>query len=126
MQRTSFTLEFLFKASPAILYKFLTTPSCLTRWFCDAVDITGSTYTFSWSGSEEVAELVEDIEEERLKFRWMDSELEDNFLEFKIYKSSVTGETVLEVSASADEDEVEDEQRLWESQIKTLRQETGG
>ena len=59
MERVSFTLEFLFRASPAILYKFLTTPSCLIRWFCDEVDIQSGVYTFMWSGSEEVAEIIE-------------------------------------------------------------------
>ena len=126
MERVKFTLEFLFRASPTILYKFLTTPSCLIRWFCDEVDIQGDTFTFVWSGSEEVAELIDDIEEERLRFKWEDAEDEEEYLEFNISKSPVTGETILEITDFCDEDEVADQQQLWESQMKELRKETGG
>lgn len=125
MQRVSFTSEFLFRASPTILYKFLTTPSCLIRWFSDEVDIQDDTYTFSWDGAEELADLVDDIEDERLRFRWHDGE-EGEYLEFRLDKSPVTGETILEITDYCDEDEVDDQKQLWDSQIKVLRQETGG
>lgn len=125
MDRVKFDIEFLFKASPAILYKFLTTPSCLVRWFCDEVDIEADVFTFSWDGYEEKAELVDDIEEERLRFRFEDAEAGE-FLEFRMSKSPVTNETILEITDFADEDEVDDQRQLWESQIKQLRLETGG
>ena len=53
-----FEKEFIFKASPAIIYQFLTVPECLVRWFCDNVDISEDVYTFSWDGAEEDAELI--------------------------------------------------------------------
>lgn len=126
MERVQFNLEFLFRASPTILYKFLTTPSCLIRWFCDEVDIQGEVYTFTWSGADEVAEVIEDIEDERVRFRWDDAEDEEEFLEFKISRSPVTGETILEITDFCDEDELEDQKQLWESQISRLKKETGG
>ena len=125
MERVKIDLEFIFRASPAILYKFLTTPSCLIRWFCDEVDINGEVFTFVWSGAEENATLIDDIEEERLRFQWEDAD-EGEFLEFRMSKSPVTGETILEITDYCDDDEVDDQRQLWESQIKQLRQETGG
>ena len=96
MKRTFIQSEFIFRASPTILYKFLTTPTCLIRWFCDKVDNQGDEYCFIWGNSEEYAMLVDDIEDERVRFKWQESE-EDEYLEFKMYKSNVTTETVLEV-----------------------------
>lgn len=125
MQRVQFNMEFIFKASPTILYKFLTTPACLIRWFCDGVDIDDDIYTFNWNGGEEEAELLDDIEDELLRFKWQDSD-DREFLEFRMYTSPVTGETILEITDFADEDEVDDQKMLWESQMKVLRQETGG
>lgn len=125
MDRIKIDLEFLFRASPAILYKFFTTPACLIRWFCDEVDITGDTYTFFWSGSEEVAELIDDIEEERLRFEWEDGE-EGEFLEIRFSRSPVTGETILEITDFCDEDDKDDQVQLWSSQMEQLRKETGG
>jgi uncharacterized protein YndB with AHSA1/START domain len=126
MARESFEIEFIFRASTSILYKFLTAPTCLIRWFCDGVDITEEIYTFSWEGSEEEAELIDDIEDERLKFRWLDADDEDEYLEFRMSKSPVTGETILEITDFADDDEVDDQKQLWESQIKQLKIECGG
>ncbi len=118
-------MEFIFRASPAILYSFLTSPSTLIRWFCDEVDIQDDVYTFSWDGAEEVAELIDDIEEERLKFKWEDAD-EGEFLEFVMYKSDVTNETVLEIKDWCDDDEVDEQKDLWEKQISKLRIECGG
>ncbi|MFK8104176.1 MAG: START-like domain-containing protein [Saprospiraceae bacterium] len=126
MQRVQINLEFLFRASPTILYKFLTTPSCLIRWFCDEVDIQDDTFTFVWEGSEEVATLIDDIEEERIRFKWDDADDEEEYLEFLFSRSPVTGETILEIIDYCDKDEIPDQTLLWESQIKVLRQETGG
>jgi len=125
MKRVSFISEFLFRASPTILYRFITTPSCLIRWFCDEVDITGEIFTFSWDGSEEIAEMIDDIEDERVRFQWEDAD-EGEFLEFRFSRSPVTGETILEIEDYCDEDEVDEQKDLWASQIKVLRQETGG
>ena len=126
MERVKFTNEYLFRASPTILYQFLTTPACLIRWFCDEVDINGETFSFFWSGAEEVAELITDIEEELLRFKWEDADDESEFLEFKISKSPVTGETILEVTDYCDSDELDDQKALWDSQINKLKVETGG
>jgi len=126
MKRVSFDLEYIFRASPTILYQFLTTPSTLIRWFCDGVDIKDDVYTFSWQGFEEEAELVDDIEEERLRFRWLDADDEEEYFEYRMYKSDVTGETILEITDFADEDEVQEQKDLWNSQIEELRKETGG
>ena len=126
MERVKINLEFIFRASPKILYQFFTTPSTLIRWFCDEVDIQGDTYTFVWSGSEEVAELIDDIEEERLRFKWEDADDEEEYFEVRFNRSPVTGETILEITDFCDDDEIDDQTQLWESQIARLRQETGG
>jgi len=118
-------LEYIFRASPAILYQFFTTPSCLIRWFCDEVDITEDKYSFSWDGYPEVATLLEDVENERLRFKWDESE-EGAYFELRMSKSPVTSETILEITDNQEPHEVAEQKLLWESQIKQLRQETGG
>ncbi len=126
MERVSFTLEFLFRASPTILYKFFTAPDAIIRWFCDEADAENDVYTFVWDGAEEVAELVDDIEEERIRFKWEDADDEDEFLEIRWRRSEVTGETIMEIQAFCDDDEVDSEKGWWENQIKKLRVASGG
>lgn len=126
MDRVKFTNEYIFRASPAILYQFLTTPACLIRWFCDEVDINDNVFSFFWSGSEEAAELILDIEEEMLRFKWEEADDDAEYLEFKIMKSPVTAETILEITDYCDDDELEDQKALWDSQVAKLKRETGG
>lgn len=124
MDRVQFTIDFLFRSSIPVVYQFLTSPANLVRWFCDEVDVTGTTFTYSWDGSEEIAELIEDIENERLRFEWEDAD-EGEFLEFVIGKSPITGETTLKITGFSDEDDVEDDKNLWESQITKMKKEMG-
>lgn len=125
MRREKINLEYIFRASPAVLYRFLTTPECLVRWFCDAVDIQDDIYTFDWQGVEEIAEMIDDIEEERIRFEWEDAD-EGEYLEFRMYKSDVTNETILEITDFSDEDETDSQADYWSTQIENLRKETGG
>lgn len=125
MERVTITIEYLLRASPTILYQFFTTPSALVRWFCDGVDISGDgIYTFRWSEYDEIAKLTEDVEDELVRYTWIDPR-EGEYLEYKISISPVTGETILEITDFCDADEVEEQKELWEAQIKELRKETG-
>jgi len=126
MKRVRFDMEFIFKASPAMLYQFVTTPSCLIRWFCDQVDITGSSYNFSWDGADENATLIEDEADSRLRFQWDENENDEEYFEFRFSKSPITNETILEITDFADEDEMEDQKALWEEQVHQLKVEIGG
>ena len=126
MDRVKLELEYIFSASPTILYQFITTPACLVRWFCDEVDINNEEYAFVWEGAEEIAEMIDDIEDERVRFKWEDADNEEEFLEFRMYKSDVTNETILEITDFCDSDEVDSTKDLWDRQIRKFKQECGG
>lgn len=125
MKRVQYHLEFIMRASPTIVYTFLTNPACLVRWFCDKVDIDGDFYKFVWNKSEEWAELVDDIEEEYLRFKFDNAEGDNEFLEFKIYSSAITDETILEIKDWCDENEVQDQKLYWENLIARMLREMG-
>ncbi len=126
MERVKFTEEFIFRASPTLIYQFLTTPACLTRWFCDEVDINSATYSFIWNGAAEVAELIEDDEPGLIRFKWEDSDYDNEYLEFSLDISPVTGETIMYITDFADADEVDDQKALWRSQMNRMKAEMGG
>lgn len=126
MERVKLQMDFVFRASPAILYQFLTTPSCLVRWFCDEVDAGDDHFTFFWGESAETATIIDDIEAELLRLQWEEMEEEGEFLEFRISESPVTGETILELSDFCDADELDDQRKYWQKQISQLRVECGG
>jgi uncharacterized protein YndB with AHSA1/START domain len=120
-----FKLEYIIKSSPTILYDFLTTPAGLSQWFADTVDINGKTYSFFWNGSEECADLIDEVEDELVRYRWDYSD-EEEYFEFTIEKSEVTGDTVMYITDFAEEHDVEDQRILWDSQVGKLIKRIGG
>lgn len=121
--KQEFTVERTFRASPKILFKFLITPSGLVQWFADHVDRTGDTFSFFWNGAEERATISQFNEDELLRLDWED---DDSYIEYRIDKSEVTGETILFVTDFAEEDDMDDQQQLWESQLDDLATSMGG
>ena len=126
IKRTQFKTEFIFRASPTIVYQFLTNPACLVRWFCEEIDVNGTVYTFHWDGDEQVATLVEDWEDELLRFEWEDAPSPNEYLEMNISKSGITEETVLNITDFCDENDDKNDRMLWESQIAQMRGAMGG
>jgi uncharacterized protein YndB with AHSA1/START domain len=119
-KRVKLQLEYIIKTSPAILFQFLTTPACLVRWFCDEADEQDDFLYFSWNGAVQAAEIIDFIEEERLRLRWEDAD-EEEYLEYRIYKSPITEETIMEIIDFCDDNEIKDQTKLWESTVKSLK-----
>jgi len=124
MNRKKFKVEFLFRASPKIVYSFLSTPDNLTRWFCDDCNLVEGQFSFDWEGNEEIAYLLESQEDSYLRLQWED--FPDEYLEYKMSRSEVTAETILEITAFCDEDEVDEEKDFWANQMESLRRAMGG
>lgn len=123
-KKSIFTVEIPMRCSPAILYEFLSTTNGLQEWFAEKVNHEGETFYFTWSGSTDEAERVEFVENDSVKYRW-DYYDEDEYFEFKITQSPVTNETILVITDFADEADIKDQQRLWESQVNDLKHRIG-
>ena len=124
-ERQKFECEFTIRSSPSILFNFLTTPAGLVQWFADSVDYRDRDYVFTWEGVPEKAYLDEDIDGELVRYVFEDAD-DGEYLEFRISKAEITNDTILTIVDFAEEDEIEDQTRLWESQVDTLRTKLGG
>ena len=125
--KVKFDIEFPIQASPQLLYQYISTPSGLSEWFSDNVNLRGELFTFIWDDSEEQAKLLTKKNGERIKFRWVVDE-EDNqtyYFEIRIQVDEITKDVSLMVTDFADEDEVEEAKMLWENQISDLKQVLG-
>lgn len=125
MKKEKIELEFIFRASPSMLYDFVSSEEGLARWFCDEVVINRNKYEFYWDGSVEKATLVDYEEDSKVVFKWDDANNENTYLEFYVYRSPITNDTVLRITDFSYDDEVEDQIELWESQIDELRDAIG-
>lgn len=120
-----YTLEYPIRCSPTILYEFLSTSSGLQEWFADKVDDQDGIFYFSWSGSEETADVVEQEEDKFIRFHWSHAP-KGEYFEFRIEKSEVTNQTILVINDFAEKREIKDQSMLWDHQVKDLFQRLGG
>jgi len=123
--KNKYQIEFPVRSSLRILFNQISTPSGLSEWFADNVNIRGKYYTFFWDGDEQEAELVSKKNNQWIKFKWVD-EPSDTYFELKIIIDDITQDISLIVTDFAEDEEDEEEAKLlWNKQIEKLRQSIG-
>lgn len=124
MARKQFTLEYIIRSSPSILFEFLAQPSNLAQWFSDYCDSQGDIFIFGWNGSFQRARQIEVETDEYVKYHWEDSAKGEYFM-FRVYKSEISNDTVLEITDFAEAKEIKEQSFLWDKQIEDLKHAIG-
>lgn len=119
-------LEYFINCSSQILFEMISTPSGLSEWFADNINIKNDIYTFIWDGSEEKARLLSKKHGEFIRFHWLEHEDEATYFELRIKIDALTNDVGIYITDFAEEDEVEEVAALWESQISELIKRVGG
>ncbi len=119
-EKVKFEQEFIIKVSPNMLYNYISTPSAMAEWFAEDVNLKDGIFTFSWDGSEEQAKVISKIKGKCIRFRWLEEEDDEAYIELRIEIDELTKEVALIITDFAYEDEVEEAKMLWESQINDL------
>ncbi len=126
MDKIKYELEIPIHASPHMLYQYISSPSNLQEWFADKVNSRGKIFSFIWDGVEEKAELLSKKTDERIRFKWLESEDDDSYFEIKIQVDALTKDvSLIIVDFADDEDEIEESKKLWENQIEELKHTIG-
>lgn len=125
MDKVKFEIEFPIHASPSMLYQCFATPSGLEEWFADRVNSRGKVISFLWDDSEEEATIITKKNGELAKYKWLESEDDESYFEFRIQVDAITKDVSLIVTDFAEEDEVEESKMLWTSQIDELKHRIG-
>ena len=126
-EKEKFEQEYLLKTSSKVLDNMISTPSGLSEWFADDVNIKDDVYTFFWDGSEEDARLITKKAGARVKWKWLEDEEEDNdvYFEIRYEVDPMTKAVIVTVTDFAEKDEMEEVQRLWDTQISELKRTLG-
>ena len=72
--KEKFEMEFLLRTSTKVLDNMISTPSGLSEWFADDVNIKDDVYSFIWDGSEEEARLLSKKTGSKVKWQWIEDE----------------------------------------------------
>lgn len=121
-------LEFTFNTSPSILFNRLSTPSGLSEWFADDVNLDGDVFTFIWNNSETQAKLLSIKENRYIRFCWLeDGEVadENTYFEFRICPNELANGVALIVTEFLPDDDTDDAVSLWNYQIGELKRNLG-
>ncbi|WP_369048931.1 START-like domain-containing protein [Tenacibaculum sp. UWU-22] len=124
MSKIKYELEIPIHASPSMLYQYISSPSSMEEWFADKVNSRGKIMTFEWDGNEEKAEVVIKKADEKIKYKWLESD-DDSFFEIKIQVHALTKDVSLIITDFAYEDEIQESKQLWENQIEELKHTIG-
>ncbi|MFB6320539.1 START-like domain-containing protein [Saccharicrinis sp. FJH54] len=124
-QKVRFEQEYIVNASISVIYPMLSTPSGLSDWFADDVNINGKTYTFFWDGAEQVAELIAKRTNVFARFKWTEDEDPKTYFEFKLTTDELTNEVALVITDFAEKEEVSDAKELWDTQVDKLKHNLG-
>lgn len=122
-EKVKYEMEFEVNSSTAVLFNMISTPSGLSEWFADDVNIKDDLFTFIWDGSVQQAKIIGRKKGESVKFQWID-DIEDGlktYFEFAIKVDDLTNDVALVVTDFALADEIEDAKMLWENQIQDLK-----
>ena len=125
MEKVKVELEYIINTSPNVLLTCLSTPSGLSEWFANDVNIKDQTYTFFWDRSEESALLMKS-KRDSVRFQWEDDEGEDYYFEMAIKIDDLTKDVALIVTDFAEEDELDEIKLMWDNSISKLKQAIGG
>tara|TARA_R110002073_G_scaffold336347_1_gene532429 strand:+ start:7038 stop:7418 length:381 start_codon:yes stop_codon:yes gene_type:complete len=125
MDKIKYELEFPIHASPSMLYQYFATPSGLEEWFADTVNSRGKIISFFWDDSEEEATIISRKNEEKARYKWLESEDDESYFEFRIQVDEITKDVSVIITDFAEEDELDESKMLWKSQIDELKHRIG-
>lgn len=113
------------RVSSDMLWQIISTPQGLSKWFADEVTSDGETFTFSWKGSSQKANMKHSCIGVYVRFYWEEETDPKAFFEMRISIDELTKDVILSVTDFAEPDELSDEEDLWNAQIENLKKTLG-
>lgn len=126
-EKIKYQLEVEVQSSTKVLYSMISTPSGLSEWFADDVNIKNDVYSFIWDRSSEEAMLLSTRKGESVKFQWLDDfeDGEKTYFELAIKVDELTKDVALIITDFAENDEIDEAKQLWLNQINDLKKVIG-
>jgi hypothetical protein len=126
-EKRKIELEYLLKSSVKVFENLIFTPSGLSEWFADDVQVKDDIYNFHWDGSNEKAKLISKKVGSHIKWKWLiDEEVDlDTFFQIEYSVDPMTKALVLTIVDYADEEDYDEIKMLWESAVNELKRVLG-
>ncbi len=122
MSKFKFTAEFEFRASPKVLFPFISQASGLQQWFAQKALTRGENkFDLQWDGESHFAKHSIIKLNKQSKFEFANG----NYVDFKIDVSDLTNTTYMTITDYSDNADVEDLKDIWDDLIYNLKEIVG-
>ncbi len=129
MGQQHFEFEYEIKASPKVLYPYISSASGLQQWFAEKVTVKNSElFIFNWDDETHTGHLVQNKVNKSVKFDFSiaDQAPLSAFIEIKLDVSELTNATYLKIYDSASTfKSPADAQELWDYLTDKLKEIVG-
>lgn len=127
MGKFKFTREYEFRASPKVLFQYLSTPAGLQEWFASKVTyLPNGHFDFFWDGESHPAKMSVHRLNKLARFDFLNENQKGNYVEFKIEQSELTNTTFMKITDNSDNTDATELEDLWDGFIDTLKEIVGG
>jgi hypothetical protein len=121
-----FEAEYELKASLSLMNDYLTDADMISDWFVEKAIRRGTQFTLHWDGEDYKAKLIDNDDDDMVRYDIFYNEEEMRFIEFVVDYNSFT-ETVfftIRDGFNLEEDE-EDLEAIWDQAIAALQDKIG-
>ena len=128
-EKFKFIAEYELRASPKMLFPYISTASGLSQWFASKVNtMPEQRFDFQWDNESHIARQVSMRQNKGVRFEFLDTAEngnDNNYVDFRVDQSELTQSTFLRVtdySSTNDEEELQD---LWDGLMYKLKEIVG-
>lgn len=129
MEKFKFITEYELRASPKMLFPYISTASGLSQWFASKVNtMPEQRLDFQWDNESHIAKQVSMRQNKGVRFEFLETDeggSENNYVDFRVDQSELTQSTFLRItdySNTTDEEELKD---LWNGMMDKLKEIVG-
>lgn len=131
MAKYKFTKEYELRASPKMLFQYLSTPAGLSDWFAEEVNIDDQKqFNFIWDREDHLAKISAQRLNKSIKFEFVSKLAQEEqgaaYIEFRLEHNELTDSTFLKIIDYSEMDNDEDLTELWDGLLENLREKVGG
>lgn len=128
MSKYKFTAEYELRASPKMLFPYVSTASGLSQWFASKVNtMPNQQFDFIWDGESHPARLATLRQNKSVKFDFLpaNGERDHGYIEFRLDLSDLTQSTFLKITDYSSNTDEADLKALWNGLMDNLREIVG-
>lgn len=129
MEKFKFITEYELRASPKMLFPYISTASGLSQWFAAKVNtMPEHRFDFMWDNESHIARQVSLRQNKSVRFEFLETGTnghDNNYVDFRVEQSELTQSTYLRITDYSTNNDSEDLQDLWDGLMDKLREIVG-